>query len=53
MGNYLVQTASGERRIKAMIVDDIEHARRQGDANRVLTLKLCPKHFLQHHAGHG
>jgi DNA repair protein RadC len=53
MGNYLIQTASGERRIKAMIVDDIEQARGEGDANRVLTLKLCLKHFLQHHAGHG
>lgn len=50
MGNYLIQTASGEKRIRAMIVDDIEAARREGDAHRVLTLKLCLKHFLEHHA---
>lgn len=53
MGNYLIQTASGEKRIKAMIVDDIEAARRQGDHRRVLTLKLCLKHFLEHHAACG
>jgi len=50
MGNYLVQTASGEMRIKAMIVDDIESARRGGDERRLLTLKLCLKRFLEHHA---
>ena len=26
LGNYLVHTASGQRRIKAMIADDIRHA---------------------------
>jgi DNA repair protein RadC len=50
LGNYLVNTPSGEKRIKAMIVDDIEEARRDGDARRVVTLKLCLKHFLEHHA---
>jgi DNA repair protein RadC len=50
MGNYLIQTASGEKRIRAMIVDDIEAARRAGDDRRLLTLKLCLKHFLEHHA---
>jgi DNA repair protein RadC len=50
LGNYLVNTPSGEKRIKAMIVDDIEVARRDGDARRVVTLKLCLKHFLEHHA---
>ena len=53
LGNYLVQTPSGEQRIKAMIVDDIEQARRNGDRGRLLTLKLCLKHFLQHHAARG
>jgi hypothetical protein len=51
LGNYLVQTASGEKRIKAMIVDDIEAARRSGDVRHLLALKLCLKHFLEHHAG--
>ena len=53
MGNYLIQTASGEKRISAMIVDDIEAARREGDDRRVLRLKLCLKHFLEHHLARG
>jgi len=52
LGNYLVQTASGEKRIKAMIVDDIDDARRAGNIHRVAALKLCLTHFLQHHAGY-
>jgi hypothetical protein len=51
LGNYLVQTPTGEKRIKAMIVDDIGAARACGDHARVLKLKLCLRHFLQHHAG--
>jgi len=51
LGNYLVQTASGEKRIKAMIVDDIADARRTRNVHRVASLKLCLKHFLEHHAG--
>jgi hypothetical protein len=50
-GNYLVQNASGEKRIKAMIVDDIEAARRSGDIRHLLALKLCLKHVLEDHAG--
>jgi len=50
LGNYLVQTSSGEKRISAMIVDDIERARRRCDLHRLLALKLCLKHFLEHHA---
>lgn len=53
LGNYLIQTPSGERRIKRMIVDDIEAARRAGDHTRVLALKLCLRHYLEHHAGPG
>jgi len=50
LGNYLVHTPEGERRIKAMIVDDIESARTEGNLQRVITLKVCLKHFLEHHA---
>jgi S-ribosylhomocysteine lyase LuxS involved in autoinducer biosynthesis len=50
MGNYLVHTPSGEKRIKAMIADDLELARREGDLRRILALKLCLKHFLEEHA---
>jgi S-ribosylhomocysteine lyase LuxS involved in autoinducer biosynthesis len=49
MGNYLVHTPSGEKRIKAMIVDDLELARSEGNLRRILTLKLCLKHFLDEH----
>ena len=51
LGNYLVHTPEGERRIKAMIVDDIDEARRGGRIERVLTLKLCLKHYLEQHGG--
>ena len=48
LGNYLVETSSGEKRIKAMIVDDIDQARRDRNLHRLLTLKLCLKRFLEH-----
>ena len=51
LGNYLIQTPSGEMRIKAMIQDDIAQAKREHNRERLLTLKLCLKHFLEHHAG--
>ena len=53
LGNYLVQTPAGEKRIKAMIVDDMQAARERGDLVCVLKLKLCLRHFLEHHAGAG
>ena len=51
LGNYLVQTPSGEKRIKAMNVDDMRAARERGDHVHVLTLKLWLRHFLEHPAG--
>jgi DNA repair protein RadC len=51
LGNYLVRTPEGERRIKGMIVEDLEQAKREGHVHRVVTLKLCLKHYLEHHAG--
>ena len=51
LGNYLVRTPEGEQRIRAMIVDDIEQARREGSLVRVLALKMCLKHYLEKHAG--
>jgi len=50
LGCYLVHTAEGEKRIKGMIADDIEDARRRGDRKRVATLKLVLRHYLEHHA---
>lgn len=51
LGNYLIQTPEGEKRIRAMIVDDMEAARARGDLRHVVQLKLCLRHFLEHHAG--
>jgi len=52
LGNYLVHTPEGEKRIRAMIVDDIDDARVAGDIVRVLSLKICLKHYLEKHAPH-
>jgi len=49
LGNYLTHTASGEKRIKRMICDDMEEARAKGDAHRVSMLKIVMKHFVEHH----
>ncbi len=49
MGYWLVHTESGERRIKRMIVDDIEAARTRGDFVHSAKLKLVLKHFVQEH----
>jgi S-ribosylhomocysteine lyase LuxS involved in autoinducer biosynthesis len=53
LGSYLVHTPEGEKRIKTMIVDDIEEAKREGHLQRVVTLKLCLKHYLKQHADAG
>ena len=39
LGSYLVHSAAGEKRIKRMIVDDIEHARASGDIKHAALLK--------------
>ncbi|MGH8679141.1 MAG: hypothetical protein ACREUQ_12430 [Burkholderiales bacterium] len=49
MGNYLIQTASGATRLRAIIVEDIEQARERGDLHRTLALKLVCKNYLQQH----
>ena len=51
MGNYLVHTPSGEKRIKRMIVDDIERAREAGNLKHVAVLKSVLKHYVAQHAG--
>ena len=50
LGNYLVHTPAGERRIKAMIVDDIDAARARDDVRHAALLKLVLKHFVDAHA---
>ena len=49
LGNYLTHTASGEKRIKRMICDDMEEARAKGDTHRMAMLKMVLKHFVEHH----
>jgi hypothetical protein len=49
MGNYLIQTADGEMRLRAMIVDDIREAQARGDQARALALKLVCRNYLQAH----
>ncbi len=49
MGNYLVQSPSGEIRVRAIIVDDIKEAADSGDRTRVIVLKLILKRYLGEH----
>ncbi|HZP91667.1 MAG TPA: hypothetical protein VFB20_02125 [Burkholderiales bacterium] len=49
MGNYLIHTATGEIRLRAIIVDDIQTALSRGDLQRALALKLVCKHYLEQH----
>lgn len=50
MGNYLVHTASGEKKIKRMIIDDISRSREAGNLKHAALLKKVLKHYLEHHA---
>jgi hypothetical protein len=51
LGRYLVQSASGRKRIRAMIRDDIDMARAHGDYRHATKLKLVLKHFIAEHNG--
>ncbi len=49
MAAYLVETPTGERRIRRMIREDIEMASARGDHAHAAKLKLVLKHFLEEH----
>jgi hypothetical protein len=49
LANCLVQTADGRRRIRRMILDDIETAERQGSAGHALVLRATLRHFIDTH----
>lgn len=52
MGCYLCHTPAGDRRIRRMIADDIQHARDKGDITRAAVLRSVLKHYLaEHHGG--
>jgi len=50
LGNYLVHTPEGERRIKAMIAEDIDAARGRGELVHAAMLKLVLQRFVETHA---
>jgi hypothetical protein len=49
MAGYLVQTLEGERRIRRMIVEDVQAAQARGDAAHAAMLKLALQHFAAAH----
>lgn len=49
LANYLTQTPEGEVRIKAMIKDDLEAARRSDRRDRELVLKLMLRNYVLQH----
>ena len=49
LGQYLVQTEDGVRKIKRMILDDIDAADKNGHQERYLALKATLKHFVDTH----
>jgi hypothetical protein len=49
LGSYLVHDPEGVPKIKRIILDDIEEARRRGDMQKTVRLKLVLKHFVEMH----
>ena len=49
LGNYLVHTPEGERRIRSIIRDDIAEAAARGERDRELALKLVLRNFVLQH----
>ncbi len=49
LGNYLVHTPEGVPMLKRMIIEDIEAARKRGDQDHALKLRLVLHHFIQTH----
>ncbi len=49
MGNYLVNTPDGVPMLKAVILEDIDEARRRGHEEKALKLKLVLKRFVDTH----
>ncbi|WP_432474010.1 hypothetical protein [Amphritea sp. HPY] len=51
MGNYLV-THKGESKVRKIILDDIEKARRKGDTRHEELLQQVLQHFIKTHPDH-
>lgn len=50
LGCYLMHLPNGDRRVGALIRDDIDKARREHDLVRAARLRLCLQHFVAAHA---
>ena len=48
-GEYLIHTPNGEKRIKRMIVEDIERSRNHGNIKHVEALESVLTHFVLTH----
>ena len=49
LGQYLVQSEDGVRKIKRIILDDIEAAKQHNELQRYLLLKATLQHFVDTH----
>jgi hypothetical protein len=48
-GDYLIQSPSGEQRIRRIILEDIEHSRMNGNFKHVEELENVLKQFVLNH----
>ncbi len=48
-GHYLIETEKGVSAIKAIIIDDIAHAKEKGNYDHATKLKLILHHFIETH----
>ncbi len=51
LGNYLCRSPEGVPRLRRFILDDIEEARRAGNNERELRLRLTLRHFIRTYGG--
>ena len=49
LGNHLCATPRGKRRLKRIILDEIDAARERGDHAAAAKLRLVVKHFVETH----
>jgi len=49
LGQYLVESPTGEKAIQKIILDDIAKARANNDLRSTLKLRLVLRHFVQTH----
>lgn len=49
MGNHLVHTAEGTRRVKAMITDDIRMAKSSGHTEHASALRQVLRQYVEQH----